>query len=105
LKGLVKIYEDTTLDVSVRSDFKQYHDKLKLYFDSETNVKLRAKFAIDEGYQFLILTKWNINLLYSIQLEGFGSLYDFIFAYSYSITNGIVDADFTTVGTTMSTVD
>jgi hypothetical protein len=87
LEGMLNITTDTSLSISVRSDFLQLHNKLKLYFDANLDIELRIKYFAEQCYEFLILTEWNLELLYSIQIEGYGSVYDLIYAFIFSVNN------------------
>jgi hypothetical protein len=107
LKALDELWQNTSYSTSQRSDFKELHDKFKacITLDVEIDIKIRIKNFTEELYELLILAEWDISAIYIVEIEGYGSIYDLIYAYIYCTNNGIGDGEFSTEApTTTSTV-
>uniref|UniRef100_A0A1I7RJ48 PKD domain-containing protein n=2 Tax=Bursaphelenchus xylophilus TaxID=6326 RepID=A0A1I7RJ48_BURXY len=84
--GLIEVltaaYQNTsTGSVSQRSQIKQLVEKLTAYFESNTDVSVRIQYVYEQLYQFLILQQWSVNVLYSLQIQGYGDIYELIYAF------------------------
>jgi len=56
----------------MRNDMKELHDKLQVYYAANVSVEFRIQYFAEQLYELLILAQWDIGLLYSAQIEGFG---------------------------------
>lgn len=95
LISLDGLWKNTTYSTSQRSDFKALYTKISAYFEVEVSVQLRVQYFTEQIYQLLILAEWDISALYIVEIKGYGSLYDLIYAYVYCINHGVTPGDFT----------
>lgn len=47
------------------------------------SIELRVQYFAEEIYSELILVEWDIGYFYEIEIEGYGSIYELIYAYIY----------------------
>ncbi|CAD5227164.1 unnamed protein product [Bursaphelenchus xylophilus] len=84
IQVLTECYENTSSgSISQRSQIKQLVEKLTAYFESEVSVELRVSYFVEQSYQFLILNQWSLELIFSLEIDGFGSIYELILAFSF----------------------
>jgi hypothetical protein len=83
LQSLIALYSNTSYSTSERSDFKQLEITIQNYFQTEISVQLRIQYFSEQFYQFLILKEWSLGALYSLEIKGYGNIYQLIYAYVY----------------------
>jgi hypothetical protein len=89
LGQLNALWQDQSYSISERSDFKALFDKITVYYQGESDVKLRIKYFAEELYEFYILSEWSVSAIYSLEIEGYGSVYELIYAYIYVSLFGV----------------
>ncbi|KAI6170609.1 hypothetical protein M3Y97_01133400 [Aphelenchoides bicaudatus] len=105
IESLYALYTNQSYNISQRQDFKELHDTLSVYFESHVDIEVRLQYFAEQLYQLLILAEWDIAILYSVELQGYGTLYQLIFAYVYCINNNIpISNSTTTVASTTAPV-
>uniref|UniRef100_A0A1I7RJ62 Egg protein n=1 Tax=Bursaphelenchus xylophilus TaxID=6326 RepID=A0A1I7RJ62_BURXY len=101
IQVLTASYQNTsTGSVSVRSQIKQLTEKISAYYETTTDVTLRVQYFYAQLYQFYILNEWTVNIIYSLEIQGYGDLYQLIYAYVLDLEIGF---DFTLPTTTEET--
>jgi hypothetical protein len=105
IKGLKDWYTNTSNghSVSERSDVKGFTDKIDIFFQSNSDKKARIQYVAEQLYEFYILEAWTIEVIYSIKIEGYGTLYQLIYSYIYCQNNGIDGNNFSTTTSSTST--
>jgi hypothetical protein len=89
IQSLYALYTNQSYSLSQRQDFKELHDKLVVYFSANIAVEVRVQYFAEQLYQLLILAEWDISILYVVEINGYGSLYDLIYAYIYCTNHGV----------------
>jgi len=89
------LWKNTSFSTSQRQDFQQLWNKTYTYFEVEVSVQLRVQYFVEQLYQLLIIAEWDIQAIYSVEIEGYGTIYDLIYAYIYCVNNGVGPGEFT----------
>jgi hypothetical protein len=95
LQSLNAVWQNQSYNITQRQDIKQLYNKTATYFSTEVSIELRIQYFTEQLYQLLILAEWDIQVIYPIEIQGYGTIYDLIYAYIYCQNNGVGPGEFT----------
>jgi len=93
LKSLSDAVANTTLTISVRSQIKQFHDKLAVYFASVTDVDKRMAYVTAQYWQMIIMEPFIVQYMSVISINDmsgnkWGLFYDLIWVSQFCNNTG-----------------
>ncbi|CAD5231137.1 unnamed protein product [Bursaphelenchus okinawaensis] len=103
IQTLTSCYENASSgSTSERAQIKELVEKLTTYYESNTEVEVRVEYFVAQFYEWLIIQEWSVEIIFSLEIEGYGSIYELVVAYAFSSDCGV---DFTAPTTVASSVE
>ncbi|CAD5221119.1 unnamed protein product [Bursaphelenchus okinawaensis] len=90
IQVLTQAYQNESIgSTSERAQIKELVETLTTYYESNTEVSVRIEYFYTQLYQFLIIQEWSVEIIYSLEISGYGDLYELIYAYVLEVNLGI----------------
>ncbi|CAD5223729.1 unnamed protein product [Bursaphelenchus okinawaensis] len=92
IQTLTTCYENASSgSTSERAQIKELVEKLTTYYESNTEVEVRVEYFVAQFYEWLIIQEWSVEIIFSLEIQGYGTVYDLIIAYVWEHHCGCID--------------
>jgi hypothetical protein len=93
LKSLSNAYANTSFTLTIRSQIKQFHDKLAVYFGQVTDVDQRMVYVIQQYWQMIVVEQFIVPTMSEVSLvdltgEEWGLFYDLTWVSQFCNNTG-----------------
>ncbi|CAD5223727.1 unnamed protein product [Bursaphelenchus okinawaensis] len=103
IQTLTTCYENVSSgSTSERAQIKELVEKLTTYYESNTGVEVRVEYFVAQFYEWLIIQEWSVEIIFSLEIQSYGTIYELIVSYAFSSDCGCVDF---TAPTTIAGID
>ncbi|CAD5231139.1 unnamed protein product [Bursaphelenchus okinawaensis] len=92
IQTLTACYENVSSgSTSERAQIKELVEKITTYYESYVEVDVRVEYFVEQFYEWLIIQEWSVEIIFGLEIQGYGTVYDLIIAYVWEHHCGCID--------------